>query len=181
MSRADEAAVKAGASDGRGKSFRWVAIGILLLLVAASGGGAYWYFFLAKRVAEANTPGPAPAAPLPFYLEIKPFVVSMADSAGTPHLVQLGLSLTVSGTDAANVVNGVLPEVQDGIRQTLLNFKVSEIVTPAGVEKMREATMTKVNQVLLQRLGAERVKQLNGGEANGGVVQAVYFSTLIVE
>jgi len=183
MSKADEASAKVAAGRGGGRLFRsWVVIAVLLLSVAVIGGGAgYWYFFLAKRPApeSAQVAVPVPTAPLPFYLELKPFVVSMVNSAGTPHFVQLGLNLTLSGTEAANAVNGVLPEVQDAMRQTVLTFKVDDVVTPTGIDKMREAMITNVNQVLLQRLGAERVKQLNGG-ANG-VVQAIYFTTLIVE
>ena len=63
----------------------------------------------------------------------------------------------------------------------MLTFKVDDIVTPAGLGKLREAMIANVNRVLLHRLGAERVKRLSGGEAHGGVVQNIYFSTLIVE
>ncbi len=183
MSKVDEIAAKPIAGRGRGRffsSWRIIAILVLLLVLAAAGGGA-WYFFLGGRTEPGSAQVPAIEAPLPSYLEIKPFVVSIVNSVGTPHFVQLGLNLTLSDAAAGNVVTAVLPEVQDTIRQTLLGFKVDDIVTPAGIDKLRAAMIASVNQVLLQRLGAERVKRLNSGEANGGIVQNIYFSTLVVE
>ena len=105
----------------------------------------------------------------------------MVSGAGAPHFVQLGLNLTLSGASAGTAVTAVLPEVQDAMRQTVLAYKVDDIVTPAGVDKMRAAMIENANRVLLQRLGAERVKRLSGSEPNSGVVQNIYFSTLIVE
>src|SRR5438128_6298379 len=126
MSEANEATATAVSGRRGGRGLRsWKIVVILLVLIAAIGGGAgYWYFFLRERTLAANAPIPEPEAPLPFYLEIKPFVVSMVSSAGTPHFVQLGLNLTLSGTTAGNAVTAVLPEVQDAMRQTVLAYKV---------------------------------------------------------
>jgi flagellar protein FliL len=183
MSNVEETAPKAVAGRTRRSLFRsWKMIAILILLIVAVGGGAgYWYFFLGVRTEADSAQVPEPDTPLPFYLEVKPFVVSTLNSLGTPHFVQLGPNLTLSGAAAGNAVSAVLPEVQDAMRQSVLTFKVDDIVTPAGIEKLREAMLTNINRVLLQRLGAERVKRLNGGGANSGVVQNLYFSTLIVE
>jgi flagellar basal body-associated protein FliL len=160
----------------------WKIIAILLVLIAGVGGGAgYWYFALRKPAAASIAQAPEPEAPLPFYLEIKPFVVSVSSSAGTPHFVQLGLNLTLSGSAAGNAVSAVLPELQDAMRQTVLAYKVDDIMTPAGVDKMRKAMIESANRVLLQRLGAERVKRLGGAEPDSGIVENIYFSTLIVE
>ena len=182
MSDVDETSAKAVVGKGD-RTFRfWQLIAISALLIAAiAGGGGYWYFSFGQHSGAGNSQMPEPEAPLPFYLEVKPFVVSMVNSAGTPHFVQLGVNLTLSGAGAANAVSVVLPEVQDAMRQTALTFKVEEIVTPAGVDKMREAMIASVNRVLLQRLGAERINRLNGNQANNDLVQNIYFSTLIVE
>jgi flagellar basal body-associated protein FliL len=182
MTEIDGDAAKAvvGKSGGRFRFWRLIAMSGLLI-AAMAGGGGYWYFFLGQRPGADSAQIPEPEAPLPFYLEVKPFVVSMVNSTGTPHFVQLGVNLTLSGGAAANVVSVVLPEVQDAMRQTALTFKVDDIVTPVGVDKMREAMIARVNRALLQRLGAERVKRLNGSQANNDLVQNIYFSTLIVE
>lgn len=183
MAKTDEGATGGVSRRAGGSVFRsWKIIAILLVLIAATAGAAgYWFLSARDHPAAANAPVPEPEAPLPFYLEIKPFVVSLVNNAGAPHFVQLGLNLTLSGTSAGNVVTALLPEVQDAMRQTVLAFKVDDIVTPAGVDKMREAMIANANRALLQRLGAERVKRLSGGEPNGGIVQNIYFSALIVE
>jgi flagellar basal body-associated protein FliL len=150
---------------------------ILAALVAIAGGAGYWYWmphYSAPPVKDQ-------AAELPFYLELKPFVVSIGNDAGTPHFVQLGLNLALSSKDAGNAVGTILPEIQDAMRQTVLAFKVEDIVTPAGVDRLRQAMVTSTNHLLLQRLGAAEVMRLNGGDKNGGIVRSLYFSTLIVE
>ena len=55
-----------------------------------------------------------------------------------------------------------------------------DAVTPAGIDKLRQAVIANTNGVLLQRLGPERVGRLTG-EPNGGLIQNLYFTTLIVE
>lgn len=180
MSKADSIA-SANSGRGRARVFAsWKLIAILVLVLAVAAGGA-GYFFLFGAGDPGNKKISVNELPLPSYVTIKPFVVTMTNSAGAPHFVQLGLDLNLSDPAVGNLVTAVLPEIQDDIRQTLLRFQVDDIVTPAGIDKMRAALLVSVNKVLLQRLGAERVKRLNGDEATGGVVRNIYFSTLIVE
>jgi flagellar FliL protein len=182
MSESEIAAKQANVA-GRGRLFSLPRIiaGVILLLVLAGAGGGAWYFLLREPAGAAHDKVVTNDPPLPSYFEIKPFVVSMATNADIPHFVQLGFNLTLSDAAAGSAIVAVLPELQDAIRQTLLGFKVDDTVTPAGINKMRAAVLASVNQVLLQRLGADRVKRLSGGEAQGGIVQNVFFSTLIVE
>jgi len=171
------------ATDVPGRSiFRsWKMIAVLLVFLGASAGGAgYWYFFLRPSAGPAGRQVAKAEASLPFYLEIKPFVVTIVNNAGTPHFVQVGVNLALSGSDAGNAVTAVLPEVQDTIRQTAVAFKAEDIVTPAGIDKLRQAVIANANGALLQRLGPERVGRL-AGEPNGGLIQNLYFTTLIVE
>ncbi|MGA8755428.1 MAG: flagellar basal body-associated FliL family protein [Stellaceae bacterium] len=155
----------------------WKMIAVLVIGIAACAAAAYW--FLAPRQAASVTNNRGPD--LPLYLEIKPFVVSIANDAGSPHFVQLGINLAVSGKDVGNAITGILPEIQDAMRQTALGFKVEDIVTPAGVDKLRQAMLAAANRLLVQRLSAEEVKRLSGSQPNGQAVQNVFFSTLIVE
>jgi flagellar basal body-associated protein FliL len=183
MAKVDGATTDAAPARSRGAAFRsWKIIAILLVLLAAIGGAAgYWYLFLRAPTQAANEQAAKPELPLPFYLEIKPFVVSIMNSAGAPHFVQLGVNLALSGSDAGNAVTALLPEVQDTMRQTAVAFKVDDIVTPAGIDKLRQAMIANANRVLLLRLGPERVNRLSSGEPNGTIIQNIYFTTLIVE
>jgi flagellar basal body-associated protein FliL len=151
----------------------------LTALLAIGGGAGGWWFMTRHSpppIAAATT-----ATAAPFYLELKPFVVSVASDSGTPHFVQLGLNLALPGKDAGDAVSGILPEVQDTLRQTALAFKAEEILTPAGVDRLRQAMIASANRLLVQRLGAAEVMRLNGENKSGGVVRNLYFSTLIVE
>jgi flagellar protein FliL len=178
MSQADAIAVKPKAGRRRG---RWFLMAIGSLLVLAAAGGGAWYFYLSDPARHLSEKPPADDHPLPSYLEIKPIVVSMVSTEGIFHYVQLGLNLTLSDTAASEAVAAVMPEIQDVIRQTLLGFKVDDVATAVGIDNVRGALLANVNQVLLQRLGAERVRRLKGGEGKNGVVQRIHFSTLVVE
>jgi flagellar basal body-associated protein FliL len=179
MSDADETVAATAKTSGGGSLFRsWKMLVLLVVVVAAIAGGAgYWY--LAPRQTPQLAKDRAPA--LPFYLEVKPFVVSVATGYDTPHFVELGVNLALPGSDAGNAVTAVLPEVQDAMRQTVLAFKLEDIVTPAGVDKLRAAMIASANRLLLQRLGADQVGRLTGGKPGGRLIQNLFFSTLIVE
>jgi flagellar basal body-associated protein FliL len=150
---------------------------VLAALVAIAGGAGYWYLMPRNSAPPVNDQAAEP----PFYLELKPFVVSIGNDAGTPHFVQLGLNLALSGKNAGAAVGTILPEIQDAMRQTVLAFKVEDIVSPAGVDRLRQAMVESANHLLLERLGAVEVARLNGGYRSGGIVRSLYFSTLIVE
>jgi flagellar basal body-associated protein FliL len=150
---------------------------LAVLLLAAAGGGYYYYFVMRSPVHDTHAVKTEPA--LPFYLEVKPFVVSMAGGGSDTHFVQVGVNLTLSGAAAGNLVTAMMPEVEDMLRLSALSFKVSDITTPAGVDKMRAKMTADLNHMLLQRLGAARVMQVDGGSNN--MVRNIYFSQLIVE
>src|ERR1700756_1922602 len=120
MSQADASAVKPNAGRRRGP---WFLVAIGLFLVLAAGGGGSCFFSLSDPARHLSEKPPADDHPLPSYLEIKPIVVSMVNTEGVLHYVQLGLNLTLSDAAASEVVTAVMPEVQDVIRQTLLGFK----------------------------------------------------------
>jgi flagellar basal body-associated protein FliL len=179
MTDANETVAATAANSDGGSRFRSLPmIAVLLAIVAAIAGGAgYWYLAPRQTAPVAKDPAATP----PFYLEVKPFVISVASSSGTTHFVQLGLNLALPGSAAGNAVTAILPEVQDAMRQTVLAFKTEDIVTPAGVDKLRQAMIASANRLLLQRLGADEVKRLTAGNPGGGLVQNLLFSTLIVE
>src|ERR1700691_1198580 len=131
--------------------FFWVKIAIIVVVVAA-GGAAAWYFLLGGRAHFSPAVRGAPEPALPTFVEIKPFVVSMSAAEGAPHYVQLGINFKMVNSAAGEAVVAVLREVQDAIRQTVLGDKLEDIETPAGVDKMREALVKQVNDVLSRAL-----------------------------
>jgi flagellar basal body-associated protein FliL len=178
MSEVNETVARAAAKPSRGSRFPSRKIIALVLVAVAAVIGAAGYWYSAGR--QPSQRAEERAAEPPFYLELKPFVVSIASSTGTPRFLQLGLDLALSGKDAGNAVTAVLPEIQDALRQTALGFSAEDIVTPAGVDRLRQAMIISANRLLMQRLGAAELKSLTG-KTNGGVIQNILFATLIVE
>ena len=164
---------------GRGLFF-FVKLAVIVLVLAA-GGGAGWYFFLGGRAHFVKETKVAPEPPMPFFVEIKPFVVTMRASDGAAHYVQMGVNLKMAKQAAGAAITAVLPEVQDAIRQTVLGNNIEDIETPAGVDTLRGALVKQINIVLVHALGAERVKRILGPGGKDDLVQNIYFTTLVVE
>jgi flagellar protein FliL len=161
--------------EGRRSLFKWGLIAFAVVALLGAGGGA-WYFFLGGRGAPK-----AVEVPLPYFLDLKPFVVSIPSNAGTPQFVQLGVSLQLPGASAGEMINALLPEVQDAMRETLLSFKSDDLKNTDGVNKVRGAMTKHLNDILGGVLGSERMTKLTAGSPNGALVQNIMFPTLIVE
>ncbi len=157
---------------------RWLMIGggaVLLLVLGAAG----WYFLLGGK---EHLAGAKPVeAPLPSFLDLKPLVVTVPSRNGPSHFVQLGASFQLTDAAGGEMITAVLPKVQDAMRQVLLTFKSEDLQTPEGIDKARAAMLAKVNAILVQVLGHERVVKATGGKPDAPVVQAIYFATLIIE
>jgi flagellar protein FliL len=150
------------------------------LLVLGGAGGAVWYFALGGKAALSGADKKV-EAPLPYFLELKPIVVSVPSKAGPSRFVQIGLGLELAGADSGNLITAVLPQVQDAIRETVLGFKSDDLQDQASLEKVRQAILANLNKTLLADLGAERIGKAAPGKPTNAMVHAIYFQQLIVE
>lgn len=173
----DAAQVADGAAGRRRSLFGWKTLAVLALVLLGGAGGAYYYFVMLRPPPQSDKA--ALETPLPFYLEVKPFVVSVANANGEPHFTQIGVNLTLSGAKVGALVDAMAPEVTDTLRLTVLSFKVEDITNPAGVDKLRAKMIAALNRMLLQRLGAARLAAVNNGRKDA--VQNISFSQLIIE
>jgi flagellar FliL protein len=178
MTDIDQDALDLREPRGNSSFVKWALIGIIALLLLGGGGFAAWFFLLGghgqKEAKEIETP-------LPYFMALKPFVVSLPNANGSPHFVQLGISLQLPRSAAGEMVTAVLPEFQDAMRQTLLGFRTEDLQTPAGVDKVRKAMTEHLNQTATRVLGPDRIAKLTAGAPNGQFVQNILFATLIVE
>ncbi|HEY5208136.1 MAG TPA: flagellar basal body-associated FliL family protein [Stellaceae bacterium] len=159
----------------RGKLKLIIIIVVALLVVLGGAGGAYFFLF-----AGSSPKGPKEAVPAqPFFVDVKPFVVTMKAADDSMHYVQLALSLKVPNEEAVAGATAVMPELLDMIRQTVLGFKIDELQTQDGVNKLRIAITTGTNRVLLQALGPKKIETL--GAPNGNLVSNVFFQNLVIE
>jgi len=175
MTEVAEAANPATAGKPSRSGRLWmIIVGAILLCGAAAGGS--WYFFAGRHVdKEAHIP----PKPLPSYLDLKPFVVTVASNSGQMRFVQLGASLQITSAGAGEKITAVLPRIQDGMRQTMLTFKADDLTTPEGINRVRREMTKHLNLVLSEVLGPERFKEAAGNEPE--LVQNIYFTTLVVE
>jgi flagellar FliL protein len=160
----------------KGKKKLILLLAVVLLIVAGGGGGAYFYLFAGAKTASAAKET-APAKP--FFVEIKPFVVTDKATDGSMHYVQLALSLKVPNEEAIAAAGAVMPEIQDMIRQKVLGFKTDDLQTQDGVNKLRAAITAGTNQVLLGAIGAPKLDKL--GAKSGMLVSNVFFQNLVIE
>lgn len=148
-----------------------------LLLVGGGGGGAYFFLFAGGD----EKPGAEAELPVPSFVEVKPFVVTLKAEDGSVHFAQLALSLKVPSAPAVEAVNQVLPEVQDTMRIIVLSHKADQLETSDGVDKLRVELLGGINDVLRNALGATKVKKLTGSGTDAALVKNVYFSNLVIE
>jgi flagellar protein FliL len=176
--RAPESEAPAEAPKKRGKLKLLIVIVVALVVVLGGAGGAY--FFLFAGSGEKPKAGGEVAAPAqPFFVEVKPFVVTVKATDGSMHYVQIALSLKVPNEEAIAAATTVMPELQDMIRQSVLGFKVDDLQTREGVDKLRLAVTTGSNHVLLLTLGSQQIQKLGG--AAGMLVGNVFFQNLVIE
>jgi flagellar basal body-associated protein FliL len=166
--------------SGRSPLVKWGLIGIVVLGLIG-GGGAVWYFFLGGKEHFSPQQAKQVETPLPYFMELKPFVVSLPSAGGTSHFVQLGVSLQLPRAAAGDMITAVLPEIQDAMRQTLLGFKTEDLQTSDGVNKVRRAVKEHLNEVVKRVLGDDRITKMTAETGSTEFIQNVLFSTLIVE
>ncbi|HEY1795499.1 MAG TPA: flagellar basal body-associated FliL family protein [Stellaceae bacterium] len=158
-----------------------IVMALVGLLVLGGAGGAVWYFVLGGKASLSGGGNKKVEAPLPYFLEMKPIVVSVPSKAGPSRFVQIGLGLELAGADSGTLITAILPQVQDAIRQTVLGFKSEDLQDQASLEKVRSALLTNLNKTLLTDLGAERIEKAAPGKPTNAMVHAIYFQQLIVE
>lgn len=169
-------------SDSRGRSkLKLYAIILVGIIVVIGAGGAVWYFLLGGKAYLSPPVAKTAEAPLPFLLDLKPFVVSVPSRAGPTHFVQMGLSFQLPGSSAGNLITAILPQVQDTLRRSVLNFKSEDLQSPDGIDRVRAAMLTDLNKALAQDLGADRIRRVDPGRPPDTLVRNIYFSQLIVE
>lgn len=171
---------EAAAQPRKRSSMKLIVMALAGLLVLGAAGGAVWYFLLGGK-AHLSGADKKMEAPLPYFLELKPIVISIPSKSGPSRFVQIGLGLELAGADSGALVTAILPQVQDAIRQSMLAFKSDDLQDQASLEKVRTAILTNLNKTLLTDLGADRIEKAAPGKPTNAMVHAIYFQQLIVE
>lgn len=164
-------------AKGKSKLLMIVVAAVLLLGI----GGAVWFFLFGGKAMVFGEAAKPVEAPLPTFYDMKPIVVTVTSKQGPSHFVQLGTSLQLADAAGSEMIAAILPKIQDAIRQTVLTFKSEELQTPEGIERLRTALLPRLNEVLAQAVGPERLEKATRGKHGGKAIENLYFSSLIVE
>ena len=117
-----------------------IVLTLVVILLLGGGGGAYWFMFRGAggaEAAEVEPPAPAPTGVIP----LEPFVVNLADPAGSRFL-RVTLSLVVADEAIAHEVEEdevVVLRVRSAILELLAQKQAGELVTPEGKAELKKS------------------------------------------
>jgi flagellar FliL protein len=154
----------------RGGAMKLVIIGVLAL-VLIGGGGVAAYLFLFKGdaapAAQAETPK-APERKEALYMELKPpFVVNFEDQHRV-RFMQVTVALMSREQAVLDAVDRHMPLIRNDLVMLLSSRPYEAINTREGKEALRAQAEQEVNQVLEQETGR-------------GGVEALYFTSFVVQ
>jgi len=175
----------------KSKKMLIIIVGVVLLLVLV-GGGAFFYISKQRAAAaaaleeEGAQPAHAPAAHAgakapPVYLPMENMVVNLAD-AGGERVAQVGITLEVQDTKAADSVKAYMPTIRSGVLMLLSQRTAEDLLSAEGKQKLIDDILRETS---LPFGGAEESaaagQQAKSKKKAQYPVVGVLFSSLIVQ
>jgi flagellar protein FliL len=140
MSNETTAAPAAAPAPKKSRRGLLIVLTVVVILLAGGGGGAYWFLF--RSTGEAQAAEPEPPAPAPTgVIPLEPFIVNLADPAGSRFL-RVTLSLVVADEARAKEFEEdkvVHLRVRSAILELLAQKQASELVTPEGKTQLKKS------------------------------------------
>jgi len=112
---------------------------VAAVLLIAGGGGGYYFFVRAKKPSVA-TKAPPPPPPKLAYVDVKEMTLRLADT-GSEHYIKLSPTLGVP-VAKSDEMQDKLPVVRDRIVTVVTAHTSTDLVTPAGKDKLKTELMT---------------------------------------
>ncbi|SPJ34864.1 flagellar basal body-associated protein FliL [Kushneria phyllosphaerae] len=119
------------------KKLLWIIVALLVILVGLVCAGGAWYFLKGDTSAEAHVAEQAASAPVPVFVELKPFTVNLNDGSG--RILYIGITLKAEGEEAAATLREQMPEVRNRILMVLTGQQGDQLTTPAGKQALAQA------------------------------------------
>jgi flagellar FliL protein len=186
----------------KGKKKLIIIIAAVVLLLVLGGGGAFWYISKQKAAAlaaeeeggdgaAAATHAPAAAghgdakAP-PVYLPMDNMVVNLADPGGE-RVAQVGITLEVTDSHAADSVKAYMPTIRSAVLMLLSRKTSEEMLSPEGKQKLIEEILIESSVPFGggHKVESEEAPATNKKTKKQAAVQypvvGVLFSSLIVQ
>ncbi|MGE3345535.1 MAG: flagellar basal body-associated protein FliL [Vicinamibacterales bacterium] len=138
----------AEAAPAKGGSKKMLIVGAIVLAIAAGGG--FWWTQAAGHAEEAEGKPKRKAHASQGLIKLDPFVVNLADGAGTRFL-RTTLQLVIEPAEAVEEVskNDVkMLQLRSKLLELLAEQQASSLVTPEGKAAMKAALISRAQEVL---------------------------------
>ena len=161
------------AASGR-KFPRLIVIIVAAAVVLAGAGGAAWWF-LARGAATPAKPAPAakasPAAPAgpPLYVALDPPFVTNFEAEQMVRFLQITVQVMTRDPATVEALKTNDPVIRNDLLLLFGNQKYADISAREGKERLREEALATVR------------RDLTGAGANGEKVEAVYFTSFVMQ
>jgi len=149
---------------------------IAAVVVLAAGGGAAWWFLgrgeakPAKAVAAAAAkPSPATPAGPPLYVALDPPFVTNFEAEQMVRFLQVTVQVMTRDPATVEALKANDPVIRNDLLLLLGNQKYADISAREGKERLREEALATVR------------RDLTGAGANGEKVEAVYFTSFVMQ
>ena len=151
-------------AQGEKKSSKKLIIIIVVSLIVVLAGGVGAYFFLADDTDETAEFEPGEietAAPIElFYYDLsKPLIVNFS-AGSTMRLMQVSISLLVDSQVAVEALSKHDPMIRNNLLMLISAQNADELLTREGKDKLREAVLAEVGEILEKMTGKSYVTEV---------------------
>jgi len=145
----------------------WIAIAVLVL----GGGAGAWFAFKPAPAADSAATASKPAAPhaAPIYYKFDPAFVVNFGGEGSARYLQVTLEAMSRDASAIESLKNTEPAVRNDLVMLFSGQDNATLMSGEGKEKLRAATLATIRKVL----------DSEGG--NGKLVEAVYFTSFVIQ
>lgn len=163
-----EAETPPAATKSGGKK-KWLIIAIVLLVVAGGGAGAF--MMLGKPATKGATAEAAPKPKLskqPQYLPLDPnFVVNFRGDQAH-HFLQVGVTLMTHDPEGISAAKDANPVIRNALVLLFSNQDDNALMTAVGKRKLQAQALEAVQQVVKKQIGRPGI-------------EAVYFTSFVMQ
>jgi flagellar protein FliL len=145
----------------------WIVVAIVVL----GGGAGAWFAFKPAAAPEGAAASNKPAAPhaVPIYYKFDPaFVVNFGDE-GSARYLQVTVEAMSRDMTAVESMKNTEPAIRNDLVMLFSGQDNATLMSVDGKEKLRAATLASIRRVL------------DGEGGNGKLIEAVYFTSFVIQ
>jgi flagellar FliL protein len=152
----------------KSKKLLWITLAVLVL--AAAGGAVAWMKLKAAAKPGAKEAAAAPAVvKAPLYYKLDPAFVVNFGGEGSARYLQITVEIMSRDQPVLDVIKTNEPAVRDDLVQLFSSQDNGTLMTAQGKDQLRAATLAAVRKVI------------NGVGGTGSLIEAVYFTTFVIQ